>query len=152
MSTRREFLQYSAVAASLPFIAAAGVERELLTTPLYKVIFDERFPASVDFANQARSADLPVHGIRGDITALWFYDLDLRWKQGPAAIAGLTDANALFCLDLLSRDKGMRVEARTEWPDGLVGWVIAPRVRASITRRIPTEFSHGARTESGRAV
>jgi hypothetical protein len=132
MSTRREFLQYGFVATSLPFIAAAAVERELLTTPLYKVIFDERFPASVAFANQVKSEGLPVHGIRGDITALWFHDLDLRWRQGPAAIAGLTDANALFCLDLLARDKGMRVEARTEWPDGLVAWVIAPRVRAQL--------------------
>jgi hypothetical protein len=132
MSTRRQFLHYGAVAASLPFIAAAGIERELFTQPLYKVIFDERFPASVAFADQARSEGLPVHGIRGDVTALWFHDLDLRWKQGPAAIAGLTDANALFCLDLLARDKGMSVEARTEWPDGLVAWVIAPRVRPQV--------------------
>jgi hypothetical protein len=132
MSTRREFLQCSFAAASLPFIAAAGFEPELLTTPLYKVIFDERFPASVAFGNQVKREGLPVYGIRGDITALWFHDLGLRWKQGPAAIAGLTDANALFCLDLLARDNGMRVEARTEWPDDLVAWVIAPRVRAQL--------------------
>jgi hypothetical protein len=132
MSTRRQFLQCGVVAASLPFIAAAGIERKLLTTPLYKVIFDERFPASVAFADQVKREGLPVHCIRGDITSLWFHDLDLRWKQGPAAIAGLTDSNALFCLDLLARDKGMRVEARTEWPDGLVAWVIAPRVRAQL--------------------
>jgi hypothetical protein len=104
----------------------------LLDTRLYKVIFDERFPASVAFADQVRREGLPVHGIRGDITALWFHDLDLRWKQGPAAIAGLTDANALFCLDLLARDKGMRVQARTEWPAGLVAWVIAPRANAKL--------------------
>lgn len=125
-------MQSGFVAASLPFIATAGVERELLATPLYKVIFDERFPASVAFADHVRREGMPVHGIRGDITALWFHDLDLRWKQGPAAISGLTDANALFCLDLLARDKGMRVKARTEWPDGLVAWVIAPRVRAQL--------------------
>ena len=125
-------MQYGGVAASLPFIAAAGVERKLLATPLYKVIFDERFPASVAFADQARRSGQAVHGIRGDITALWFHDLDLRWKQGPAAIAGLTDANALFFLDLLARDKCMRVVARTEWPDGLVAWVIAPRAVAEI--------------------
>ena len=125
-------MQYGFAVASLPFIAAAGVGRALVTTPLYKVIFDERFPASVAFANQVKWEGLPVHGIRGDITTLWFHDLDLRWKQGPAAIAGLTDANALFCLDLLARDKGMRVQARTEWPDGLVAWVIAPRVRAQL--------------------
>ena len=125
-------MQHGAAAASLPFIAAAAVERNLLTTPLYKVIYDERFPASVAFADQARRHGLPVHGIRGDITALWFHDLDLRWKQGPAAIAGLTDANALFCLDLLARDRGMRVKARTEWPDSLVAWVIAPRMPAQL--------------------
>jgi hypothetical protein len=131
MSTRREFLQGGIAAAALPFVAVAGTEQMLLrTAPLYKVIFDERFPASVAFADQARREGLPVHGIRGDITALWFHDLDLRWKQGPAAIAGLTDANALFCLDLLARDKAMRVVSREERPGDLVAWVIAPRANA----------------------
>jgi hypothetical protein len=131
MSTRREFLQGSVVAAALPFVSAAGIERPpLATSPIYKVIFDERFAASVAFANQARLDGLPVHGIRGDITALWFHDLDLRWKQGPAAIAGMTDANALFCLDLLARDKGMHVASREERPGGLVAWVIEPRMNA----------------------
>ena len=120
------------MAAALPFVSAAGIERPLATSPIYKVIFDERFAASVAFANQARLDGLPVHGIRGDITALWFHDLDLRWKRGPAAIAGMTDANALFCLDLLARDKGMHVASREERPGGLVAWVIAPRTNAKL--------------------
>ena len=76
--------------------------------------------------------DLSFSVGRGDITALWFHDLDLRWKRGPAAIAGMTDANALFCLDLLARDKGMHVASREERPGGLVAWVIAPRTNAKL--------------------
>ena len=122
------------MAAALPWVAAAELERPLVaTSPLYKVIFDERFPASVAFANQAQRQGLPVHAIRGDITSLWFHDLDLRWKQGPAAIAGLTDPNALFCLDLLARDKGMRVASCEPRPGGLVAWVISPRAIAPRT-------------------
>jgi hypothetical protein len=48
-----------------------------------------------------------VHAIRGDITDLWFHDLDLRWKQGPAPIAGLTTHGPLFCLERLAWGKGI---------------------------------------------
>jgi hypothetical protein len=64
-----------------------------------------------------------VHSIRGDITDLWFHDLDARWKQSPAAIAGLTAQGALFCLERLAWDHGMRVVFRGDHrylPDGSI--------------------------------
>jgi hypothetical protein len=105
--------------------------------PYYKVIVDERFPASVAFGVEWKARGAAVHAMRGDITDLWFHDLDHRWKQhGPAAIAGLTAHGPLFCLERLAWDHGMRVVSRVDQgahdQDGepLISWVIAPKKRA----------------------
>ena len=82
--------------------------------PLYKVVFDERFPASSKFADEAKSLGVPVHGMKGDITDLWFHDLYARWKQGPAAIAGLTAHGPIFCLERIAWDQRMRVVFRAD--------------------------------------
>jgi hypothetical protein len=136
MASRREFLQAGLAASLLPVVGSAA---EASNPPqlFYKVIFDERFPASVAFGVEWISRGAAVHAIRGDITDLWFRDLDLRWKQqGPAAIAGLTAHGPLFCLERLAWDHGMRVASRVQQAahdgDGepLISWVIAPKKRA----------------------
>lgn len=130
MASRREFLQVGIAALALPISAhaalsprAADSNSAAAVTPLYKVVFDERFTASVTFGAEARSLGLSTHSIRGDITDLWFHDLDARWKQSPAAIAGLTAQGALFCLERLAWDQGMRVVLRGDHhyqPDGSI--------------------------------
>jgi len=130
MASRREFLQIGIAALALPISAhaalspeAAQTESAVPVTPLYKVIFDERFPASVAFGAQARSLGLPTHPVQGDITDLWFHDLDAQWKKKPAAVAGLTAQGALFCLERLAWDHGMRVVFRGNHqylPDGAI--------------------------------
>jgi len=119
MASRREFLQVGIAALALPISAHAALspaadapEKTAPVTPLYKVVFDERFPASVAFGAEARSLGLPAHSIRGDITDLWFHDLDAQWKKKPAAVAGLTAQGPLFCLERLAWDHGMRVVFR----------------------------------------
>jgi hypothetical protein len=121
MASRREFLQAGIAALALPISAHAALsptagkrESTLPGTPLYKVIFDERFPASVAFGAEAKSLGLPVHSIRGDITDLWFHDLDAQWKRKPVAVAGLTAHGPLFCLERLAWDHGMRVVFRAD--------------------------------------
>jgi hypothetical protein len=116
MTSRREFLHMGVAAMALPISAGAGLSLagsawsgELAPMRFYKVVFDERFAAGRAFAGEARQLGLPTHGIRGDVTNLWFHDLSARWKQGPAPIAGLTQKGALFCLDLLARDQRMRL-------------------------------------------
>ncbi len=107
-----------------------------LTEPFYKVIVDERFPASVAFGEEWKARGAAVHAMRGDITDLWFHDLDRQWKKQPLAIAGLTAHGPLFCLERLAWDHGMRVVSRVEQPsrdgDGepLISWAIAPKERA----------------------
>lgn len=82
----------------------------------YKAIFDERFGHARAFAGAAAQRGIETASIRGDITRLFFDDLDLRWKQGPVRLAGYTTEASLFCLDLLARDRCMRVSYRAAEP------------------------------------
>lgn len=115
MASRREFLQFGIAASALPITGAGGLSSDLLTsneparTPLYKVVFDERFPDSVAFGIEMKRLGVPAHGINGDITDFWLRDLDPRWKRGPVAIAGLTAHGPVFCLERLSWDHHLRV-------------------------------------------
>jgi hypothetical protein len=84
------------------------------TLPYHKVIYDSRVAAARAFGREAQRAVLPVHAIEGDVTALWFHDLDRQWRQGPVVIAGLTRAGSLFCLETLARDRGMRLRRCVE--------------------------------------
>jgi len=121
MASRREFLQMGITALALPVAGHAAFSStisalagETARATFYRVVFDARYPASRAFASEAKLLGLPVRGIKGDITDLWFNDLDLRWEKGPASIAGLTTRESLFCLDLLARDRGMRVVFRAD--------------------------------------
>ncbi len=116
---RRSFVNATVIGAAGALLPAqqswadsAGSNRAIAVTPLYKVVFDARFPASVAFGTEARSVGLATHLIRGEFTDLWFHDLDARWGQSPAAIAGLTAQGAIFCLERLAWDHGMRVVFR----------------------------------------
>ena len=96
--------------------------------PYYKVVFDERFEGPRAFAAGAARRGIATVAIRGDVTRLFFDDLDLRWKQGPVRLAGYTTPASLFCLELLARDRGMRVvHSASSGP--LVSWIIAPGAR-----------------------
>jgi hypothetical protein len=114
MASRRRFLQFglSACAAGVPTLGQAmirPISGQARAVPYYKAVFDERFEAPRAFAAGAAERSIPTAPIRGDITSLFFDDLDLRWKQGPVVLAGYTTPASLFCLDLLARDRGMRV-------------------------------------------
>ncbi len=121
MTNRREILQMGVLASALPiagsqFISAVNATSQgatAYTTP-YKVIFDERFAQSVAFGAEARRRGARVHAIQGDITSLWYHELDAQWKAQPVAIAGLTTHGPAFCLEILARDHGMRVVYRAE--------------------------------------
>lgn len=66
---------------------------------LYKALYDSRFPASVAFAERLAALGTAVVAMTGDMTRFWYDDLYHRWKDGPAAIAGLPAHGALFCLE-----------------------------------------------------
>jgi predicted methyltransferase len=139
MISRRQILQSGLAATSLPLVAglsfaplASAQARALEHPALYKVLFDQRFAASREFGREALWQGQSVQAFNGDITNVWYHDLHPRWKHGPAAIAGFTAHGALFCLERLAWDVGMRVthraEQRFEGHEPLYSWVIAPRV------------------------
>ena len=115
MTSRREFLKVGLVATALPVAARAELAATSSpTVSLYKVLYDTRFAASIEFARRAAARGLAVHAMGGDMTRFWYDDLYYRWRQAPAAIAGLTAHGALFCLERLAWDQRMRVVYRGE--------------------------------------
>jgi hypothetical protein len=137
MISRRTVLKGAVAATSLPIVAgmawtprSADAATLALDHPdLYKVLFDQRFAAARAFGSDARWRGMSVQGFSGDITDVWFHDLYPRWKQGRAAVAGLTTHGVLFCLEHLARDARMRVVHRSEhrFPghETLYSWVLA---------------------------
>jgi hypothetical protein len=135
MASRRTFLKAGLGACATSAVIVPG---EAQSTPVayYKVIFDERFAGARAFANAAAARGISTVAIRGDITKLFFDDLDLRWKRGPVVLAGYTTPASLFCLDLLARDRGMRVSHRVTRPD------LAEALRALDDAPLRTGTSH----------
>ncbi len=125
MTSRREFLQIGIAASAWPLATqtalAAGFDGlgtapagSGPSLPLYKVVYDTRFAASVAFGRRAASLGASVQAIQGDMTRLWFDDIYHRWKDSPVAIAGLTAQGPLFCFERLGWDQGLRVVFRAE--------------------------------------
>ena len=125
MTSRRELLQIG-LTGSLLFLLAPLGRRSSTGARLSKVIFDERFPASVAFAHELSQHGIPVHAITGDVTALWYHDLYHRWRDGDVHLAGMTTKDSLFCLETLARDAGHCVTHRQTLESGLVSWSIGP--------------------------
>jgi hypothetical protein len=107
MTNRREILQAAlAAAVVLPsFEAVAGAPASM---PLYKVLYDPRTSAGLTFAATAKRMGAPLHATRGDVTDVWFNELQPQWRQHRTAAAGLTDFHSLFVLDMMARDAVMR--------------------------------------------
>jgi hypothetical protein len=109
MPNRREFLQGGIALSLLPLLPRKGFSAAAPPRAFDMVVFDQRFPKARDFALQAQDAGLDCVAIEGDITNLYFHDLALRWNRGPTTIAGLSTKASLFCLEMLARDRGMRL-------------------------------------------
>jgi hypothetical protein len=151
MASRRTFLKAGLSVSAAGVLIRPGSAR-ISAVPYYKAVFDERFAEARAFAAGARERGIKTAAIRGDITRLFFDDLDLRWRQGPVRLAGYTLPASLFCLDLLARDRGMRVShcsamdsepaltlldgaAPDDFPStrdsaAPIFWIIAPRLGA----------------------
>jgi hypothetical protein len=150
MTNRRELLGAGLAASALSlaapstFAAVTGIApaAERGGVPVYKVLYDTRFPASVAFARRAATRGLSTQAMDGDMTQFWYDDLYHRWRQGPAAIAGLTAHGALFCLERLAWDQRMRVVFRAEHApqaDGVLHTIEAPQPLLSAAARAAAE-------------
>ena len=139
MLNRRQVLKWAAAASAaatggLAFEASAAKPRES-SRPIELFVFDRRFADAREAAERRAANGVEAAGFDGDLTNLWYDRLDLRWRESPMTLAGVTTASGLFVLETLALDHGMRVIERTELsaqtPGGesLYAWTIAPRTR-----------------------
>lgn len=119
VASRRHFIQYSLAlsAASFPVVtawasAAAPVTELPSLSRLARFVFDGRFPEAREAARHAAPAAAATVRVEGDLTALWYEDLDLEWKRGTMTLGGVTTRHGLFVLETLAADRGMRVVYR----------------------------------------
>jgi hypothetical protein len=83
-------------------------------TALHRAVFDERFAECRGFSAELHSAGILTSAIRGDVAKLWYDDLRVHLSENRLPVAGSTDRVALFCLEELVRDVGMRVIFRAD--------------------------------------
>jgi hypothetical protein len=157
MLSRRTFVQHgvtgsvTALVGGVTLIARASASAQVPATApppdavgapnddhlkLHLAIFDQRFTAGRQFASSNEARGIATRPIANDVTELWYSELQPLWKQRPVAIAGLTTYGALFCLERLAWDHGMRVLQRQQHdarvaaagePNQLLySWTIAP--------------------------
>jgi hypothetical protein len=114
MTNRRQFLQTAATLSAAPLAGRASFASTREPAAFAAIIYDSRYSEARDFGTHAGPLGAPVRVIEGDITDLWQYELLGRWKLAPAAVAGLTERPALFLLERLAWDHGMRVVFEAE--------------------------------------
>lgn len=126
MTTRREVLKWGAVLPAL----GTGWHGAFAAAPegLDAMLVDTRFPGALAVAD----APVPVMQFTGDVTRVWFDDLDARWRQPGFVLGGITGSDALFVLETLAQHQGRRVVSRValDLPPvndvQAVRWIIAP--------------------------
>jgi hypothetical protein len=125
MLTRRDWLcscARSAAALTLPaLLGTAGAiwplragARDDETLAVERFLYDPRFGAAHDVAQTVARTGVQTSAVADDLMALWYDDLDRRFRQGPMALAGVTLPEALFVLETLALDHQMRVVFRGE--------------------------------------
>lgn len=125
---RRSFLKAGAAlgAAALPGLplAAAALPADL-PAGVDALLVDTGYGPAPETAARLIS-------FAGDVTQVWFTQLDPRWRQPGFTLAGITGSDTLFVLETLARQHGRAVthrsvlgaaDARGVAP---VSWVIAP--------------------------
>jgi hypothetical protein len=142
--SRRKFLESAAVVSAAPLaptvVFANGTQRAM---PM-GAIFDSRHRGGRAFGLRAEQLGVPVRAIQGDITDLWLDELEGRWKSSHVAIAGLTERPALFMLEQLGWDYGLRVVYQAEHEANAEGRAQHHVVRSSLSSLSRTLEAAGA--------
>ncbi len=113
----------------------------------HRAVFDERFAECRAFAAELHSAGVFTSAIRGDVAKLWYDDLRVHLRENRLPVAGLTDRAALFCLEELARDVGMRVIFRADHMIDQNGHTqhtaVGPASLVAVARNLPREAGFG---------
>lgn len=116
MTNRRQFLQTAAALTAAPLAghsAFASHSNNHQNTPDV-LILDARYPQAREFGLGASSRITALRDINGDITRLWQTELQQAWSRHQLPVAGLTERPALFLLEHLGWQHGMRVVFEAE--------------------------------------
>jgi hypothetical protein len=126
-------LQTAAALSAAPLAGRAAFAGGRAPAALDAVIFDSRYAAARDFGARAGLRGAALRAIEGDITDLWQKELVGRWKAAPAAVAvaGLTERHALFLLERLGWDHGLRVVFEAEHVPDARGYAVHRVVRTA---------------------
>jgi hypothetical protein len=140
MNIDRRALLTSGVAvsaiASMPGLSMALSSGD--DSRIERFVYDTRFARAVEAGRAANAKGVRLSAVDGDLTALWYHDLSLKWKNQPMTLAGVTAEDSLFVLGTLAWDHRMRVVEKTGLGDmqmqarhgigsmPLYSWVIAP--------------------------
>ena len=113
----------------------------------HRAVFDERFEECRRFAAELHRAGVRASAIRGDVAKLWYYDLRVQLREDRLPVVGLTDRPALFCLEELARDVGMRVIFRADHiidPSGrTIHTAVGPTSLVAVARNLPQVAGFG---------
>ncbi len=131
MANRRQFLQSAAALSAAPLAGNATFASTRQPAAFAAVIFDKRYSEARDFGARALPLGAPVREIEGDITDLWQKELLGKWRTAPAAVAGLTERHALFLLENLAWEHGMRVVFEAEHEPDAAGGAIHTIIRSA---------------------
>ena len=125
MVNRRSVLKIGAATVAGVLVKMPVSDRNLSSTrahiAFHRAIFDERFAECTSFAAELHGAGVRTSAIRGDVAKLWYEDLRAHLSENCSPVAGLTDRAALFCLEELARDVGMRVIFRADHVTDQIG-------------------------------
>jgi hypothetical protein len=148
MISRRSAMKIgTAMVVNLP-ILGRNVEPARAYSAFHRAVFDERFAECRAFAAELHGAGALTSSIRGDVADLWYGDLRAHLSENRLPIAGLTDRAALFCLEELSRDVGMRVIFRADHIIDQNGHTrhtaVGPAPLVAATHSLPPEAEFGS--------
>jgi hypothetical protein len=115
MLSRRTLLKLGAAGAASAALRPAAGSRLLRSPPaIARAVYDERHSEAREFGAALAALGIATSGIRGDVSGLWYRDLKTQLSRDPLPLVGLTDRAALFCLEELARDLGLRVCGRID--------------------------------------
>jgi hypothetical protein len=151
MVNRRSVLKVGAATVAGALVSVPATGRNLSPMPsrtaFQRAVFDERFAECRAFGAELKGAGILTSAIRGDVAKLWYDDLRVRLSENRVPIAGLTDRPALFCLEELARDVGMRVIFRADHVMDQSGHTqhtaVGPASLVALARNLPPEAGFG---------
>lgn len=114
-ASRRGVLSGAVAASGLALAPAVPAWATTAPAPApLRAVFDRSLPQGLGFAERLRVRGISATSFAGDVSGLWFDVLlpALRKERGP--LTGLTGAGALFCVEQLAWDVGMRVRLRVD--------------------------------------